>query len=342
MTATTAALEIRTTDYHTAGEPFRIVTLGGPDLPGTSVADRRVNAIGSERAQFVRQLLCQEPRGHADMYGCFTVPPDDAGAALGVLFWHKDGFSTACGHGTIALAAWAVESGVVQADPDGGTTLLIDVPSGRVAATVRSVDGRVQDVVFRNVPAFVLHRRAVVRTSMGDLAVDVSFGGATYASLAASAVGLAVAPGYLAALTALGREIKWAVEKAGLAEHPDDPRLSGCYGTMLYDDLGDGPAGPHQRSVTVFADGEVDRSPCGSGTSARMALLAADGRLGPGRLFTHDSIIGTRFSASVADTGTAHGRPAVVTDIVGQAYRTGEHRFILEPGDPLGTGFLLR
>lgn len=342
MTGSPATLEVYTTDYHTAGEPFRIVTQGGPDLPGATVADRRVNAIGSAPAQWIRQLLCHEPRGHADMYGCFVVPPDDADATLGVLFWHKDGFSTACGHGTMALAVWAVESGTVPAVADGTTKLTIDVPSGRVSATVRSAGGRVRDVVFRNVPAFVLHRDAVLATSVGEVTVDVSFGGATYASLPASAVGLSVLPEHLGALTAIGREIKWAVEKAGLAEHPDDPRLSGCYGTTLYDDLGDDRAGPHQRSVTVFADGEVDRSPCGSGTSARMALLAADGRLTPGRVLTHDSIIGTRFTASVVETGTAHERATVVTEIVGQAFRTGEHRFTLDAGDPLGAGFLLR
>jgi proline racemase len=342
---------VRAVDYHTAGEPFRIVTDGVPDLPGESVGDRRARAIDSEAAQLIRQLLCFEPRGHADMYGCFVVPPDDAGADLGVLFWHKDGFSTACGHGTIALAAWAAETGVVTVDPDGVTEVRIDVPSGRVSAFVRSVGGAVADVTFRNVPSYVHRRAATVATSRGPVTVDVSFGGAFYASLPAASVGLSATEAETGALTAIGREIKWAVQDAGLAEHASDPRLSGCYGTMLYDDFGDagpddaGPAGPHQRSITVFADGEVDRSPCGSGTSARMALLAADGRLGTGRVFTHDSIIGTRFSAQVSDTVTADDSPdgtAVITDITGTAYRTGAHEFTLDPRDALGTGFVLR
>jgi proline racemase/trans-L-3-hydroxyproline dehydratase len=344
---------VMTTDYHTAGEPFRIVTAGAPVLPGDTVADRRTRAMDSDpaspgSAQYVRRLLCHEPRGHDDMYGCFVVPPDDAGADLGVLFWHKDGFSTACGHGTIALATWAAQTGAVDVAPDGTTEVRIDVPSGRVTALVRCADGAIADVTFRNVPSYVLHRGASVSTSMGDVAVDVSFGGAVYASAPASAVGLAVRRGNVAALTALGREIKWAVQDAGLAEHPADARLSGCYGAMLYDDFGDagpdgaGPAGPYQRSMTVFADGEVDRSPCGSGTSARMALLHADGRLPPGTVFTHDSIIDTRFTATAGKSVTAAGRQAVITDITAMAFRTGEHRFVVDPRDQLATGFTLR
>src|SRR3954453_21951055 len=132
LRAAMAAAEIVTTDYHTAGEPFRIVTDGAPALPGSTVAERRARALESADAAFVRALLCNEPRGHADMYGCFLVPPDDPGADLGALFWHKDGFSTACGHGTIALGAWAVESRRVRANADGVTDVTIDVPSGRV------------------------------------------------------------------------------------------------------------------------------------------------------------------------------------------------------------------
>jgi proline racemase len=337
---------VSTVDYHTAGEPFRIVTAGAPDVPGATVAERRVYAMESAQVQHIRRLLCHEPRGHADMYGCFVVPPDDAGADLGVLFWHKDGFSTACGHGTIALATWVAQTGAVDVQPDGSTEIRIDVPSGRVTAVVRCAEGVILDVTFRNVPAFVLHREAVVTTSRGDLRVDISYGGAIYASLPAAAVGLQAAAESIGELTAIGREIKWAVQRAGLAEHPSDPRLSGCYGTMLYDDLGDtgpgGVAGPYQRSITVYADGSVDRSPCGSGTSARMALLYRDGRLGPDRVFTHESIIGTRFLATVPKASGGDGRTSVITAITGRAFRTGEHRFSLDPRDEIGDGFVLR
>jgi proline racemase len=337
-----AVLEVTTTDYHTAGEPFRIVTAGAPDLPGATVRERREHARRDEAAETLRRLLCHEPRGHADMYGGLVVPPDDAGAALGVLFWHKDGWSTACGHGTIALGAWAVETRRVDAPADGETEVVVDVPSGRVVARVRCAGGRVEAVTFRNVPAYVLARDVAVQTSRGRFSVDVAYGGAIYASLPAAAAGLSVAPEHYAALIALGRAVKAALADTPVARHPADDRLSGIYGTILFDDLGDGPDGPHQRNVTVFADGEVDRSPCGSGTSARVALLAADGRLGPRAVLRHDSIVGTTFRARAVSEVRADGRDAVVSEVEGAAYRTGEHRFVLDPHDPVGTGFVLR
>ena len=169
--------DIRATDYHTAGEPFRIVTEGVPDIPGTTVLERREHAQRDEQVDAVRRLLVNEPRGHADMYGGFVVPPDDEGAHFGVLFWHKDGYSTACGHGTIALGAWAVRSRLVDAASDGETDVVIDVPSGRVTATVSCVAGEVRGVSFRNVPAYVLGQGIAVNTSRGPVRADISYGG---------------------------------------------------------------------------------------------------------------------------------------------------------------------
>jgi proline racemase len=341
------ALTVHTSDYHTAGEPFRIVIAGGPEIPGATVRERRETALRSEVVDRIRRLLCHEPRGHADMYGCFLVPPDDDGAHLGVLFWHKDGYSTACGHGTIALGEWAVRTGLVQAPADGETDVVIDVPSGRVTARVCRRAGRTEHVTFHNVASSVLARDVPVTTSRGPATVDLSYGGAIYASLPAQRVGLRVAPEHCPALIAVGREVRHAAQASGLAEHPEDARLSGVYGTILYDDLGELPDGPYQRNVTVFADGEVDRSPCGSGTCARVALLAAAGRLGPGQVFTHDSIIGTRFLAWFVEPepGTdppGTDPPGVAVAVRGAAYPTGEHVFTLDPDDPTGTGFVLR
>jgi proline racemase len=321
---------IAATDYHTAGEPFRIVTAGVPPIAGATVRERRERAAASEPIEAVRRLLCHEPRGHADMYGCFLVAPDDDGADLGVLFWHKDGYSTACGHGTIALGAWAVESGAVAAPRDGEVDVTIDVPSGRVVARVSVGDGIVENVAFRNVPSYVIARDV----EAAGVAVDVSYGGAIYASVPASRFGLRVVPDDLPALIGAGRAVKQVLEGTEVARHRDDERLSGIYGTILYEDVG--PL--HQRNVTIFADGEVDRSPCGSGTSARCALLAADGLLGEGDVLRHDSIVGSTFRARVVGS-VAEG---VLTEVEGMAYRTGEHRFVLDPRDPLGTGFVLR
>jgi len=323
-------------DYHTAGEPFRIVTSGGPDVPGASVPERRAYAQSSASVDAVRQLLVNEPRGHADMYGGFIVPGNDDGAHFGVLFWHKDGYSTACGHGTIALGTWAVESGLVAAEPDGVTDVVIDVPSGRVVARVTCAGGSVDRVAFRNVPSYVDRRGVPVSISRGEVLADISFGGAFYASVAASSVGLSVSPSNYAELIAVGREIKWALDPQ--AVHPTDPRLNGMYGTIWYDDLGQSADGPHQRNVAVFADGEVDRSPCGSGTSARLALLYDEGRLSAGQVLRHESIVGTTFVGRVIEQ-TPDG---VITEVEGAAYRTGTATFTLDPRDPLGTGFTLR
>jgi proline racemase len=334
---------VSTTDYHTAGEPFRIVTEPPVALPGSSVADRRMRALSDPAAQALRKLLCFEPRGHADMYGGFVVPPDDEGADLGVLFWHKDGFSTACGHGTIALGVWAVDTGLVQAPGTGSVDVVIDVPSGRVTARVHRDNGRTTAVDFVNVPSYVLAHDIAVSTSRGEVAATVSYGGAIYASVDATSVDLAVDPVHYRDLIALGREVKWALNESEHAVHPSDPRLSGVYGTILYEDLGAVDGQVHQRNVTVFADGEVDRSPCGSGTCARLAVLAEQGRVGPaGPTLRHESIVGSLFTGTVVAATTAAGRTAVVPQVTGMAYRTGEHTFIVDPTDPLIPGFVLR
>jgi proline racemase len=335
-------MQVSTVDYHTAGEPFRIVLAGGPEVPGESVLERRERAAAAPAIDAYRKFLVREPRGHADMYGCFLVPPDDEGAHLGVLFWHRDGFSTACGHGTIALGAWAVESGRVPIAATGETDVAIDVPSGRVHARVRTEGGLVSGVTFDNVGSFVVARQVSVETSAGAFSVDVSYGGAIYASLPAASAGLVVAAEHHDVLVSLGREIRSALNGTPWAVHRTDPRLSGIYGTIWYDELGVTPdGGPHQRNVTVFADGQVDRSPCGSGTSARIALLAADGRIAEGQTMWHDSIIGTRFEGRVREV--AGREPQTVhTEIGGMAYKTGETTFVLDPRDELGTGFLLR
>jgi proline racemase len=278
------------------------------------------------------------------MYGCFPVSPDDDGALLGVLFFHNAGFSTACGHGTIALATWAADTGLVQPGGQAESTIAIDVPSGRVQARIRWDGPRADAVTFRNVPSFVQARGETVATSAGSIRADVAFGGAYYASVAAADTGVPLAPASVPRLIALGREIKRALDERRVAEHPSEPRLSGIYGVTFAETVTPAAGGPglHQRSVTVFADGEVDRSPCGSGTSARLALLDDTGELPAGAALVHESVVGTRFTARVTERVVAGGRGAVVTEIEGRAFRTGEHRFILDPRDDLGTGFILR
>ncbi|KAB1662212.1 proline racemase [Pseudoclavibacter chungangensis] len=348
MTQPEDAVRVSTVDFHTGGEPFRIVRTGEgsgvPAIDGTSVADRRMTAIadleaGGHGIDRFRRLLVQEPRGHADMYGGFLVPPDDDGADFGVVFWHKDGYSTACGHGTIALGAWAVEEGVVAAPDDGEFDVTIDVPSGRVVARVERRGGETVGIGFVNVASSVLALDVPVETSRGRVLADLSYGGAIYAQVSAGDLGLAVTPEHYADLVAIGREIKWALDSHPAARFASDDRLSGVYGTILVDDLGGTPGNPHQRNLVVFADGQADRSPCGSGTAARTAVLRERGVLAPGGVLRHDSIVGSTFTATAADGP----EPGTVLPIVrGTAHRTGEHLFLLRTNDELGTGFTLR
>lgn len=330
-------------DFHTAGEPFRIVADPPVEIPGASVAQRRALAVPGSELDDLRRLLCFEPRGHADMYGGFITPPDDDGADFGVLFWHKDGFSTACGHGTMALGAWAVSSRIVAADPSGTTEVTIDVPSGRVRAQVHTdAEGRATSVDFVNVPSRLVASRITVSTSRGPISADLAWGGAIYALVDAADLGapsLEVVPENLTALISLGREVK-----AGLADHPDtvhpeDERLSGVYGTIFVDRFGALPSGElHQRNVTIFADGQVDRSPCGSGTAARVAALHAKGELRSRQSLVHESIVGTRLRAKVLEE-TAGGVIPVVT---GSAHRVATSTFEVDPLDDLVPGFVLR
>src|SRR6478736_1420996 len=309
-------LEIEAVDYHTGGEPFRIVT--GWELRGKTILEKRSDA--ARRLDHLRKLLVNEPRGHADMYGCFVTEPEDGGADLGVVFFHNAGYSTACGHGTIALVTWAIESGLLQ-----GPEVVVDVPSGRLQTEARVENGRVASVRFRNVPAFV-HARGL--TAAGR-EVDVAFGGAFYASLEEQ-----VEPAELPRLIELGRAIKADLEQTHAIVHPDEPELRDVYGVIFWQDESAKPL--TQRNVTVFADGEVDRSPCRSGTSARLALLHDEGRLATGEPLRHLSIVGSEFTGRVVEETPA----GVVTEIEGSAHLTGRHEFVLEPDDELGEGFL--
>jgi proline racemase/trans-L-3-hydroxyproline dehydratase len=345
---------VHTVDYHTAGEPFRIVTGGVPPLPGANVLERRRWAAGN--LDPIRRLLIDEPRGHADMYGAFVTEPNDDRADLGVVFFHNEGWSTACGHGTIALVTWALDAGRLgRVEPE--TAVTVDVPSGRLACVARVRGDRVGSVRFRNVPSYVAGRDVVVETGRGPVRVDVAFGGAFYGSVDVRELGLDVSAVSLPTLIALQRQLRPALDARLDPVHPDEPELRGIYGIIFWQPeppgagaadgarLAGGPDGASivQRNVTVFADGEVDRSPCGSGTSARLALLDAAGELAPGEVLRHRSIVDSVFLGRAVGPGPRiGGRETVITEVEGSAFRTGEHRFVLDPEDPLGTGFLLR
>jgi proline racemase len=327
-----------TIESHTAGEPLRIVTSGVPQIPGATILERRRWA--RENMDDVRRALMYEPRGHADMYGCYVTPPVSPEADLGVIFMHNEGYSTMCGHGVIALATVAVANGMVRAaEPE--TRVGLDTPAGFVEAFVEWDGQKTGATRFRNVPSFLYRRDLRIDTpSFGSLSVDVAFGGAFYAYLDGRQAGLEVRPENYRQLIQLGDEVKHAVEGALEVVHPLEPELRGIYGTIV-----DGPArsaGADQANVCIFADREVDRSPTGTGTAGRVAQLYARGRLAKGQPLVNESIIGTRFTGRVLEESTVGDLPAVVPEVSGRAHITGFCSWVIDPEDPVGRGFFLR
>ncbi|MDQ3044759.1 MAG: proline racemase family protein [Chloroflexota bacterium] len=324
-------------DAHAAGEPLRIIMSGMPQLRGETILARRKD-MREHHDQIRRQLLF-EPRGHADMYGAVLTPPVSAGADFGVIFLTNEGYSTMCGHGVIALTTVLLETGVMpRVAPE--TEIVYDSPAGLIRARAGIEGDRVTGIAFANVPAFRFAQGVEVETSRGGQCVDVAFGGAWYAIVAAENLGLKVEPAQVTDLIQLGMEIKRAVDLQLNTRHPLEPTIVGIYGTIITGPpLRDGAQG---RNVTIYAEGAVDRSPCGTGTSARLACLFADGEIGLNEPYVHESIIDTTFSGSVLETATVGGIPAVVTEIRGRGFLTGFHQFVIDPADPVRDGFLVR
>ena len=325
-------------DAHTGGEPFRVVTGGVPPIPGASMLAKR--EFAKAHLDRIRRVLMFEPRGHADMYGCFVTDPVTAGADFGVLFMHNEGFSTMCGHGIIAMGTVAVETGMVtRREPV--TSIAIDTPAGLVRASVRVSRGGVDSVSFVNVPSFVLALdRTIEVPGLGPVRYDLAFGGAFYAYVDAPSLGLDLVPAEATRLIAAGRAIKRAVMAAGSTPHPFEAALSFLYGVIFTSPAKDATA--HSRHVCVFAEGEVDRSPTGTGVSARLALLAARGALAVGPRIRIESIVGSEFGGRILETTTFGPHPAIIPEVDGAAYLTGRAEFTVDPRDPLAQGFVIR
>ena len=329
---------ITTIDAHTAGEPLRVITGGVPDIPGETILAKRQYA--REHLDQLRRALMLEPRGHADMYGCILTPPVTPDGDVGVLFLHNEGFSTMCGHGIIGLVKVGLECGLLEVKGEK-PVVRIDTPAGRVTATAHLVGGRVERVSFRNVPSFLLARDLEVEVpGLGRIRCDVAFGGAFYAYVNAADVDVNIAPQNHATIIDVCMRIKHAVMDSYKIVHPDgDAGLNFLYGTILVQPL----AGPvHSRNVCVFADGEVDRSPTGTGVSGRAAIHHARGELPVGETITIESLIGTRFDVQVVEATAVGACPAVIPEVTGAAYITGRHEFLIDPDDPLREGVLLR
>jgi trans-L-3-hydroxyproline dehydratase len=347
-------LTLKTIDAHAAGEPLRLIVDGFPSPRGKTMLEKREWV--RRHADHLRRALMLEPRGHADMYGAILTEPVLPGSHAGVLFMHNEGYSTMCGHGIIAVTTVALERGLIMPGPADATTggadartasVVYDAPAGtiRARATLRSSfdrlrmseTQRVESVAFVNVPSFVLHGGLSVKLGSRQIRADVAFGGAFYAIVDCEAVGLPIDAAHLPELRRAGMEIKDAIESVHDIVHPLEPGLKGIYGTIFTGP----PSGERAdlRNVTIFADAEVDRSPCGTGTAAVMAVVDAMGLLSRDRPFVHESLIGTTFTGRVSARTAVGELEAIVPEIEGSAWITGEHTFLVDDDDPLKEGF---
>ncbi|ESY12832.1 MULTISPECIES: proline racemase family protein [unclassified Mesorhizobium] len=326
-------------DMHTGGEPLRIVTGGYPDIPKGTILEKR--AYVRDHLDHLRKLLIFEPRGHYDMYGALLVEPDLPGAELAVLFMHNEGYSTMCGHAIIALGRYAVDEGLV-AKQEPITMVNIEAPCGLVVASVEVKDGKAGSVSFESVPAFLFaHDQQIELGGYGKIAFDIAYGGAFYALADCHQFGLEFGRSrvrdFVDAATALTERLKAAFPLS----HPDHADLAFLYGTILTDGH-DAFSGEATKNICVFADAEVDRSPTGSGVTARLAAMHAKGEINPGQERSFESIAGSRFSGAVARTTMAGPHDAIIARVGGRAYYSGRAEFTVEPDDELGRGFLLR
>ena len=331
-------LKITTIDTHTAGEPLRIVTNGIPELRGdTMLAKRR---FMSKNYDHLRKHLMWEPRGHADMYGCIITQPVSQGADFGVIFMHNEGYSSMCGHGIIAITKVVVETGLVgMVKPQ--TIVKIDSPAGLITARAFIENKKVKEVSFENVPSYIVALNNEIEIpEYGTIKYDLAFGGAFYAYIQSADVGLTCYSKDIDKLIRTGIEIKKAIVKKVNIEHPFNDDLSFLYGTIFMDEPED--SNSHSRNVCVFADGEVDRSPTGTGVSGRLAIHYARGEIKINEPIIIESIIGTKFSGKVLKETKFGQYNAIIPEITGKAFITGKHEFIIDPDDQIGDGIFIR
>jgi proline racemase len=331
--------KISTIDMHTGGEPLRILLSGLPPIQGRTVLEKR--RYFTDKLDRIRTGTMWEPRGHADMYGAVMTPSEDAD--FDVFFLHNEGYSTMCGHAIIALTTFAMEAGLVEHHADSGeyTHLSFNVPAGRINARARVAQGRARDVSFLNVPSFLyLKDRQVNVPGIGHIHFDVAYGGAFYAIVEATHLGLELVPEEFDRLVNYGRLIKLAVINNFSIEHPLERDLSFLYGTIFTGPPHD--RAHHSRNVCIFAGGELDRSPTGSGVSARGALHYAKGELRLNETITIESILGSTMAVRIVEQTALGPHDAVVPEVFGSAHFTGRSEFWIDPGDPLKGGFIFR
>jgi len=329
---------IKTIEAHTAGEPLRVIIDGLPEIKGDTILEKRRYA--REYVDHFRAGLMWEPRGHADMYGAIITEPETDDSDLGVLFLHNEGFSTMCGHGIIALTKVVLDTGLIQKNGEK-PVLKIDSPAGRITATAYRKNGIVQKVSFLNVPSFVYVKDQIIEIpGIGTVRYDIAFGGAFYVFCEAEELGLELNGENYNKLIDYGRRIKYEIMGSVEINHPFENDLGFLYGTIFTGSAKD--KSNHSRNVCIFAEGEVDRSPTGTGVSARAAIHFERGELKKGKAITIESILGTCFDVSVEEVTEFGHHQAVIPKVTGAASIVGQNQFYFDPDDPLKNGFIFR
>ena len=332
-------LTIKTIEMHTGGEPLRVIIDGFPVIKGETVLAQR-NYI-KDNYDHLRKALMHEPRGHADMYGCLLVPPNDEGGDFGIIFIHNEGYSTMCGHAIIAITTLAIEMEWVKVQSPI-TTIKIDAPCGRINAFAKVENGKVTGVSFHCVPSFVVALDEKVEVEgIGMVSYDLAYGGAFYAYVNSDKLGIPLVKENYSLLIQKGMDIKRAVMHASnKVAHPFEKDLSFLYGTIF---IGSPVSeGLDSRNVCIFAEGEVDRCPTGSGVSGRMAIHHKRKEIGLGETMTIESITGSVFEGSVVKTTSYGPFEAVIPQVEGTAHIVGQCEFTIDPNDPFKYGFFLR
>lgn len=328
-----------TLDAHTEGEPLRIIMSGYPEIIGETILEMRQYV--TEHLDSYRTLLMHEPRGHADMYGALITRAVTPDADFGVLFLHNEGYSSMCGHGILALVKVMCETGTINLGNEP-RVIKIDAPAGLITAKAsRDLDGKIQ-ASFENVDSWAESLDcSVMVEGFGNVNYDIGFGGAYYAYVDADLLGISCGRENVSQLIDVGRRIKHAVMKSHVLIHPLEEVLSFLYGTIFTSSKVTNPQA-HSRHVCVFADGEVDRSPTGTGVAARVALLHAKGEVKLNQPLMIESIVDGRMIVSALRKSEFHGKQAVIPQVSGRSYITGQHQFIVDPDDIFQTGFMLR
>jgi len=331
-------LSVTTIDAHTEGEPLRIITGGYPEIVGNTILEKR--QFLTKNLDSYRQFLMYEPRGHADMYGAIITEPCTENATFGILFMHNEGYSSMCGHGIIAVVSVAIEAKVI-ALPEEGEYIGIDAPAGFIKAYAKVTNNQLS-VSFDNVPAFVeTIDQQVTVSGLGTVKYDIAFGGAYYAFVNADNLNLSCDASNSQELITAGRVIKKAVMADYQIEHPLENDLSFLYGVIFYSE-NTARSASHSRHVCIFAEGELDRSPTGTGVSARSALLAIKEDLSLGENVIIESITGGEMTVNIENSIDYFGKEAVIPRISGRAFITGIHQFLVDKNDIFPQGFLLR